>query len=282
MNFGRLLRSSAQPLGELRERRTARAEAARKRTLEDAIRQQQAEDREYELARRPMLDELLKAQVGEINRRNTADVAKPPTPQKLYDPERGVVVDELTSTATPVQGLPPKPARDLSPAQQGVKEQREFQRSQSLGHDYKQNPTVKGAYSVAQVVSGLKAGLSGDTPMDDLSVIYETVKLFDPNSVVREGEIKLFQSAASLPLQLRLMVDRWNSGKLLTPGMRAHIAMLLDRKMGESQRAIAPVQSEFGQQARRYGVEADSAFIAPDPFKGIQRDRRSELPHQDY
>jgi hypothetical protein len=158
-----------------------------------------------------------------------------------------------------------------APASQGdsASEQRKFLRTQGLQGDYKANETVKKAYGTAGAVSGLKAALAGDSPMDDLAVIYETVKLFDPGSVVKEGEIKLTQSANSLPGQVQVLVEGWKSGRKLTPQMRQAIQELVDRKVTESRNAVAPVQSEAGAMARRYGVEADSAYIAPDPFRGV-------------
>jgi hypothetical protein len=168
-----------------------------------------------------------------------------------------------------------------TPVQQDIAEQRKFQRTQALQQDYKNNASVKNGYELARVAGGLKAALAGESPMDDLSIVYETVKMFDPTSVVREGEIRLMNNAQSVPLQLRLMIEKWNSGRLLTPGMRAHISALLDRKLSESEKSVQPIQAEYGQQARRYGVEADSSFIAPSPFKGIKASKRSQLPNQD-
>ncbi len=217
---------------------------------------------------------------------------KPPAAKRTqYDPERGAMVDLDAGSATPVQGLPERQTprapvmgspewieaqkkllelkRQNPPATSGnAQEQRLFNRTQSLQGDYTKNPSVKRAYDVAGVASGIKAALAGESPVDDLSVIYETVKLFDPGSVVREGEIKLFRSAQSVPQEIRALVSRWNSGRVLLPEMRQQIAALVDRKIGEQQNAVAPVQHEFGAMARRYGVESDSAFIAPGVSTG--------------
>lgn len=192
----------------------------------------------------------------------------------------GQVVDLDNGTAQPIQGFSraPKPP---SEAQEAATQAKRLQTSRDLRNDYMKDPAVQNASSLAGVVRGLKAGLEGNTPMDDLSIIYETVKMFDPESVVREGEIKLFRTAASLPLQLRLMVDRWNSGRLLTPGMRAHISALLDRKVNEARTGMESVQSQFGATARDYGVESDSSFIAPDQLRGITAAKRSRLPNQE-
>jgi hypothetical protein len=256
----------------LEDRIRQQEDRSRRIMLEDAMRERQ-EKLDAASAHSRSLDDLIKE--------NTIEAAKNGprvTPsQRTYDPARGVVVDEIEGKAIPVQGLP---ARAPTEAQSAANEGRRLDRTRDLRADYQKDPTVKNAYDVSRVATGIKAALAGDAPMDDLAIIYETVKLFDPASVVREGEIKLLQSANSLPLQLRLIVERWNSGKLLTPGMRAHIAALVDRKVQGGRDAVAPVQSEFGRMARQYDVQSDSSFIAPDPFRGMKSDKRSRLPNQ--
>lgn len=183
--------------------------------------------------------------------------------EDVYDDGHRVVVRKATpAEIAKASHVPANPA-------DANEEQRKFLRTQALQGDYKGNETVKKAYGISNAVSGLKAALAGETPMDDLSIIYETVKLFDPGSAVKEGEIKLAQSANSLPGQVQLLVDGWRSGRKLTPAMRQQIAGLLERKVSESRNAVAPVQSEAGAMARRYGVAPDSAYIAPDPFRGV-------------
>lgn len=245
--------------------------------LQDSPSRYEGGPKGYKYDRMSPAARVQRANVARVEREATA--SPPRSTDWEVNLERGVRTNRATGEVVPLQGLPPAPPKEQTPAQRDIAEQRQFSQSRQLGQDYKANPTVKNAYDLARVAGGIKAGLAGETPMDDLSLIYETVKLFDPNSVVREGEIKLFAQAQSLPLQLQLMVERWNSGRMLTPGMRAHIAGLVDRKLSESERAVRPVQSEFGAQARRYGVERDSSFIAPDPFKGIQR---RQMPNPDY
>lgn len=293
MNIGRALSSAAQALGPIRERRRARkAEASaaqqaeedrrlamedrqRRISLEDVLRKRQDEEYNYRLSQRPLEEELNRIKLDQM--RNP----RPAPAQRTYDANRGVVVDEMEGRAIPVQGLPPAQQRPVSEAQIAANEQRRFQRTQALQQDYRNNASVKNGYELARVAGGLRAALAGESPMDDLSIVYETVKMFDPTSVVREGEIRLMNNAQSVPLQLRLMVEKWNTGRLLTPGMRAHIAALLDRKVSESQKAVQPIQAEYGAQARRYGVEADSSFIAPSPFVGVKSSKRSRLPNQE-
>lgn len=164
-----------------------------------------------------------------------------------------------------------KKATHITEANPATAEKADFQQTQGLQQRYSQNPMVQKAYGVAGAITGLRAALAGDSPMDDLSIIYETVKLFDPNSAVKEGEVKLARSANSLPGQVKLLVDGWRTGRKLTPEMRQQIEQLLERKMAESEASVVPIQAEMGATARRYGVQADSAYIAPSPFQALRK-----------
>lgn len=188
-------------------------------------------------------------------------------PAMHYDESRGALIDPLTGKVIIPEGLPEK---GLSPIQQDINEQRKFQRSQALGQNYQKNPTVSAGYDLSNTAAGIKAGLAGTSPMDDLSLVYGTVKMFDPSTGVKDQEIKMAQSGQSLPGELRSIVNKWNTGRVLTPEMRQQIGALIDRKVAEQQRAIEPIQKLYGEQARRYGVQSDSAFIAPSPFNNVK------------
>lgn len=210
-------------------------------------------------------------------RRAALDDARrnPPPPRQKrtqYDAERGVMIDLDTGEAVPVKGLPAKP---VTQAQSDATTQRSFQRTDKMRDDYAANPAVKKGYELSSVAGGIRAALSQKTPVSDLSAIYELVKMFDPASVVREGEIRLAAKANSLPSRIGLLVSNWNKGRLVTDQMRADMEALLGEKIGNMQGAIRPVQANYGAQARRAGVSRDSAYIAPSPFDGMTPSRPS-------
>lgn len=97
-------------------------------------------------------------------------------------------------------------------------------------------------------------------------MIYKLVKFFDPNSAVREGEIDLTRAARSLGTQVTGAWKKAKGGNLLTPQERANILSMLDRRVAGMRAQVEPIQADFGRRARQFG--ADSAYIAPDPFRG--------------
>ena len=221
--------------------------------------QRQVEDRE----RRTVLDEL--------NRRNIESqitTREAPTLPKVTPPELQVVDNQVVNlgeaTARPITGFTPTPPK---PVQDPVTEQNRFTRERGLRSDFQGEQAVKDASGVAGAATTIRAALTNPTPQGDLAAIYALVKLYDPGSVVREGEISLTQSAASLPEQVRRMYEGWTQGKKLTPQMRADLAAIADSIVSERQTQINPILQQYGQSARRWGV--DSASVAPNPLQGL-------------
>jgi hypothetical protein len=147
---------------------------------------------------------------------------------------------------------------------------KQLQREKSLRDEYMADPHVKNAYGVAGAAAQIRAAAEHvDNPQGDLDIIYSVVKIRDPNSVVREGEIDLQKAARSLGTQVAAAWQKAKSGRMLTAAERASIVALVGVKEDALRDQIAPTQAEFGRQARQYG--ADSSFVAPSPFHGSGR-----------
>ena len=162
--------------------------------------------------------------------------------------------------------ITPPRERGPNPMMEVTKEQQRFAREQSLADDFRMEQGVKDASGIASAVATVRGALSNPSPQGDLAAIYALVKLYDPGSVVREGEISLTQSAASLPEQVRRLYQGWVSGKKLTPEMRANLASVANSIVQERQVQVNPILQRYGQRARQWG--ADSAAVAPNPLEG--------------
>lgn len=145
--------------------------------------------------------------------------------------------------------------------------QREYQRVQGLRDDYANNPTIKRAADYASAFQGIQAAAANNDPQSNLAMMYEAVKMRDPNAV-REGELALQRSARSVPGWMYGYWEKASKGNVLTPTERAQIVEWARQKIVEQDKVVRPIQAEFGGAARRFGVAADSSFIAPSPFRG--------------
>jgi hypothetical protein len=159
------------------------------------------------------------------------------------------------------------PKKEMTAGQAALQGSREQRQESSLRKDFDANALVKKAYGVAGAVGDARTALAENGPVGDLMALYAMVKMFDPLSVVREGEIKLAQGANSLPDKIRLLYENTARGRKITPYYRKQMESLVDEMVGQNRKLIAPVQSRFGASARRFGV--DSSAVAPDPFEGL-------------
>ncbi len=178
----------------------------------------------------------------------------------------GQIVDLDAATAKPIAGFV-QPKKELTPAQVQANENKRVNTESKLRGDYEGNPLVKNAYGVANAVGAAKVALAQNGPIGDVMALYALVKLFDPGSVVKEGEIKLSQSANSLPDRIKLLWENTARGRKISPSMRAQMQQTIDGMVRENESLIAPVQKRFGGSARR--AQADSGAVAPSPFEGM-------------
>lgn len=75
----------------------------------------------------------------------------------------------------------------------------------------------------------LQDSLASDSGVGDLGLVFGLAKLFDPRSVVREGEVTTLQSTAGLPAQVMNMYKEVKEGRKLAPEQREQIQDYADR-----------------------------------------------------
>lgn len=151
----------------------------------------------------------------------------------------------------------------------GITSQQKLTQVSQMRDDFQRDAPIASAQKLATVTNQLKAALAGESAMDDLSLVYETIKMFDPQTGVREGETTIFANSASLDERGRRLLLNWNKGRRLTASMRDDIRELVRRKELAAMALEKPVQARYGERLRRYGLEADSAFVAPSAFTNM-------------
>lgn len=96
--------------------------------------------------------------------------------------------------------------------------------SSKLRNEVQGLPSYKNLAQAAPVYRSMFDAAGRDTRAADLNMIYGMGKIMDPGSVVREGEMGLAQSIATLPQQLRATVESQLAGNgRLSPEVRASI-----------------------------------------------------------
>ena len=141
-----------------------------------------------------------------------------------------------------------------------------------LWGNYRKEEPVKTAMTVAgpirSINAALEQGLREGNRSAMLSAIYQVAKLNDPRTGVRPSELNLVGETAGLDERIRRTIDKWNSGKMLTPDMIRDIQGFVAEQQSSASNAVKPVQAQYGQMLRQSGLEGDSAYVAPSPAFG--------------
>lgn len=176
----------------------------------------------------------------------------PPQPPQgaTWDSERGVWVQPPTrgsmapGTATPSPTALPPRVGDVA----------------SLRKEFNDLPEVKNFRSVVPIYnSALKAP---DTRAGDIQFAYTIGKIFDPNSVVREGELKLVGEAATVLQKYIGELRTLTEGKgQLSPQTRQELLETARARVSELEAAQQAARNTYERQATQRGLPVDQIFI---------------------
>jgi hypothetical protein len=137
----------------------------------------------------------------------------------------------------------------------------------SLRSAYAQDVNVKRAQEYASAYQGIVAAGKSDDPQTNLAMMYEAVKMRDPNAV-REGELGLQLRARGVPQWLMGTWERVAKGQILTDTERKQIHAWAKDKMVEQLKLVAPTRKRFADRAKAQGLEDAIDYIAFDPADG--------------
>lgn len=130
----------------------------------------------------------------------------------------------------------------------------------SLRKEFNDLPEVKNFRAAVPVFDS--ATKAPDTKAGDIQFAYTIGKIFDPNSVVREGELKLVGDAANVMQKYMGELRALTEGKgRLTPQTRAELLATAQARMGELKSAHDAARTTYERQADTQGLPKDQIFV---------------------
>lgn len=135
-------------------------------------------------------------------------------------------------------------------------------------------PEVKRYATAAPIFQSMVNSAKNNTAAADLDFVYGIAKIFDPESVVREGEMKLASGASSIPQQIQGWMAQVVEGKgRLTPEQRATLLEVSHTRMNELRNASDQRQSPYEGIVTRNKMNRADVFPQLPAFM-----KREELP----
>jgi hypothetical protein len=119
-------------------------------------------------------------------------------------------------------------------------------------------PSYRSFSEAIPVYQSMVEASQNDTKPADLNMVYGLAKLFDPGSVVREGEMIMVKNAQNLPDRLLALINEANSKGRFSPQLRNEIMQEAQSRVQAYQSAYDENLNQYRGMAKRYGLnEAD-------------------------
>jgi len=96
--------------------------------------------------------------------------------------------------------------------------------------------------------------------INDIGLVYSLIKMLDPESVVREGEIKLANNSLGLLESLGVKVNNIFKGETLSPQQRAGILNVANKTFISGSRSLRENVKTADATAKRFGLESELAI----------------------
>jgi len=117
--------------------------------------------------------------------------------------------------------------------------------STKLRTEFEALPDVKNYKQALPSFKGIEDAIKRNNPMSDINIVYGIAKLYDPTSVVREGEYATVAKAPNMPEQVKGWIQYVEGGGRLTPTVKQQI-------LGEAKSRMGSYEGEYMKQAERY------------------------------
>ncbi len=132
-----------------------------------------------------------------------------------------------------------------------------FEDASKLRSDVRDLPSYKNVSQAAPIYKTMLETAGRDSKASDLNLVYGLGKIFDPGSVVREGEMVMVKNTASLPDWLVGSINSLNGGARLQPETRKAI-------LTEAHSRMNSYHQMYEQETGMYRGIAESNRVNPD------------------
>lgn len=155
-----------------------------------------------------------------------------------------------------------------------------FGRYQDVRKEIQQLPSYKNFAQAAPIYDTMVDASGRDTKAADLNLVYGLGKIFDPGSVVREGEMVMVKDTASLPDWLTGAINSLNGGARLSAGTRNMILKEARSRIESYKSMVDTDMQQYRALAQEFGLKEE--FLIP-PIPGLRdlppmRDEAEALP----
>jgi hypothetical protein len=137
--------------------------------------------------------------------------------------------------------------------------------STNLRKEFDDLPEVKSYKMALPAFNAIRDAVGRNTTQSDINIVYGLAKLYDPTSVVREGEYATVANSPNIPERIKGYAQYLAGGGRLTPETKRQIMDEATGRIGSYETEYSAARNNYSDIAKRSG--ADSTLLFPSEFK---------------
>ena len=135
-----------------------------------------------------------------------------------------------------------------------------FENETALRKEFNTLPEVVGYKAAIPAFKAVQDAATRLTPQSDINIIYGIAKLYDPTSVVREGEYATIANSQAIPERIKSLAQQLQGKGKLTPETRAQLMVEARQRIGTLQGEYNGAKSTYEGIAKKRQLDTGNVF----------------------
>lgn len=137
-------------------------------------------------------------------------------------------------------------------------------------HDSQARDIIREFNEVEQNYRRIRSSVEAPSQAGDVSAVFSFMKMLDPRSFVREGEIASSENASGVPRRIQSLYNSLLSGDRLPPEMRSGFAGHAGGLYSVAFEQARRFNDQQGERANQYGSVRDGSARPDQAFKPVE------------
>jgi len=135
-----------------------------------------------------------------------------------------------------------------------------FNNEQGLRKEFESLPEVKNYKQAYPAYAAIKDATGRNTTQSDINIVYGLAKLYDPTSVVREGEYATVANSPNIPEKVKGYAQYLAGGGRLSPETKKQILAEAQGRIGTYETEAKKAKTSYEGIAKKRGMDPASVF----------------------
>lgn len=140
-----------------------------------------------------------------------------------------------------------------------------------LRKEFADLPEVKNYKQAAPAFRAIKDAASRNTPASDINIVYGIAKIYDPTSVVREGEYATVANSPNIPERVKGLAQYLAGGGKLTADVKAQLLREAEGRLGSYRGEYENAKKTYEGIAQKRGVDTSQIFTNIGPAEETEK-----------